>query len=414
MTKENIEGIILRGEERLRLLFQRMDKIALQNQSKVLQAMRTCQVSDFHLQPATGYGYGNVGREVLDQVYAKVFHTEAALVRGQFVSGTHAVGTALFAALLPGDSLLSLTGLPYDTMRQVIGLEGSAAGSLKAYGIGYKQLDLDAEQQIDLAGIAAVLTPDVKAVLIQRSRGYEWRNAFSIAEIKLAIQAVKALQPTTRVIIDNCYGEFTDLLEPTDVGADLIAGSLIKNPGGGLAPGGGYLAGTQELIAAAASRYSMPGLGLEMGSSFGDSQRLMFQGLFLAPHTVAQAVKGMHLLGFVMQELGYDVSPAWQSERSDIIQAIRFPDSKPLIEFCRAVQRVSPVDAHVVPEPWDMPGYSHQVIMAAGTFVQGASIELSADAPLRAPYTVYVQGGLTYEHIKLAILEIALHLQSES
>ncbi|MCE5196487.1 MAG: methionine gamma-lyase family protein [Negativicutes bacterium] len=413
MTEKSIEAIIEQGEECLKPQFLRMERIALQNQSKVLQAMRMCRVSDLHLQPATGYGYGNPGREVLDQVYAKVFHTEAALVRGQFVSGTHAVGTALFAALRPGDSLLSLTGLPYDTMRQVIGLEGSAAGNLKMYGIGYKQLDLDAQQQIDLAGIAAVLTPDVKAVLIQRSRGYEWRNAFSIAEIKRAIQTVKALQPSARVIIDNCYGEFTDFLEPTDVGADLIAGSLIKNPGGGLAPGGGYLAGSQELIAAAAARYSMPGLGLEMGSSFGDSQRLMFQGLFLAPHTVAQAVKGMHLLGFVMQELGYDVSPAWQASRNDIIQAIRFSDSKPLIEFCRAVQRASPVDAHVLPEPWDMPGYSHPVIMAAGTFVQGASIELSADAPLRAPYTAYVQGGLTYEHIKLAILEIALHLQSE-
>lgn len=410
MTEMTIEEIMQRGEEKLKPLFARMDNIALRNQKKVLQAMRECQVSDFHLQPATGYGYGNVGREVLDKVYAKVFHTEAALVRGQFVSGTHAVGTALFAALRPGDCLLSLTGLPYDTMRQVIGLEGSAPGSLKEYNIGYKQLDLNAEQSIDLPGISAVLTPDVKAVLIQRSRGYEWRNAFSIAEIKQAIQAVKAIQPRTQVIVDNCYGEFTDLLEPSDVGADLIAGSLIKNPGGGLAPGGGYLAGTQELIEAAASRYSVPGLGLEMGSSFGDSQRLMFQGLFLAPHTVAQAVKGMHLLGFVMHDLGYTVSPAWQFVRNDIIQAIRFPDAKPLIEFCRAVQRVSPVDAHVMPEPWDMPGYSHQVIMAAGTFVQGASIELSADAPLREPYTVYVQGGLTYEHIKLAILEIVLHL----
>lgn len=410
MTERAIEEIIQRGEENLKPLFARMDNIALQNQKKVLQAMRECQVSDFHLQPATGYGYGNVGREVLDKVYAKVFHTEAALVRGQFVSGTHAIGTSLFAALRPGDCLLSLTGLPYDTMRQVIGLEGSAPGSLKEYNIGYKQLDLNAEQSIDLPGISAVLTPDVKAVLIQRSRGYEWRNAFSIDEIKQAIQAVKALQPQTQVIVDNCYGEFTDLLEPSDVGADLIAGSLIKNPGGGLAPGGGYLVGTQELIEAAASRYSVPGLGLEMGSSFGDSQRLMFQGLFLAPHTVAQAVKGMHLLGFVMHDLGYTVSPDWQSVRNDIIQAIRFPDTKPLIEFCRAVQRVSPVDAHVMPEPWDMPGYSHQVIMAAGTFVQGASIELSADAPLREPYTVYVQGGLTYEHIKLAILEIVLHL----
>jgi len=401
-----IKQWISEGERDLQGIFAELDEIALSNQRKVLEAFRHFQVSDYHLQPATGYGYGNVGRETLDKVYARVFHTEAALVRGQFVSGTHAIGTSLFAALRPRDCLLSATGLPYDTMRQVIGITGKATGSLKDYGIQYRQVDLSSTGTIDEDSLCTALKTPVKAVLIQRSRGYEWRNALSIPEIERAIQVIRETQPETIVIVDNCYGEFTESLEPTDVGADLMAGSLIKNPGGGIAPGGGYIVGKAYLVEAAASRFAMPGLGLEMGSAFGDSQRLMFQGFFLAPHVVMQSLKGMHLLAYVMEHLGYTLSPHWTTRRNDIIQAIRFPESSALIEFCRAVQRVSPVDSHVILEPWDMPGYAHPVIMAAGAFVQGSSIELSADAPMREPYTVYVQGGLTLEHIKLAIEEI--------
>lgn len=401
-----IKQWISQGERELQGVFAELDDVALSNQRKVLEAFRYFQVSDYHLQPATGYGYGNVGRETLDKVFARIFHTEAALVRGQFVSGTHAIGTALFAALRPGDCLLSATGIPYDTMRQVIGIAGQATGSLKDYGIQYRQVDLLASGAIDESSLQAALNTPVKAVLIQRSRGYEWRNALSIPEIKRAIELIRQIQPETIVIVDNCYGEFTESLEPTDVGADLMAGSLIKNPGGGIAPGGGYVVGNANLVEAAASRFAMPGLGQEMGSAFGDSQRLMFQGIFLAPHVVMQSLKGMHLLAYVMEKLEYTISPHWTTRRNDIIQAIRFPSSDALIEFCRAVQRVSPVDSHVVLEPWDMPGYEHQVIMAAGAFVQGSSIELSADAPMREPYTVYVQGGLTLEHIKLAIEEI--------
>lgn len=398
---------ITEGERELQSIFADLDQVALKNQRKVLEAFRQLEVSDYHLQPATGYGYGNIGRETLDKLYASVFRTEAALVRGQFVSGTHAIGTALFAALRPGDRLLSVTGLPYDTMRQVIGITGDAPGSLKDYAIEYQQVDLLESGQIDEAALRSALKTPVKAVLIQRSRGYEWRSALSIPEIKRAIEIIREEQAETVVIVDNCYGEFTESLEPTDVGADLMAGSLIKNPGGGIAPGGGYLVGKTQLIEAAASRFAMPGLGLEMGSSFGDSQRLMYQGFFLAPHTVVQSLKGMHLLAYVMEKLGFILSPHWSVRRNDIIQAIRFPESTALIEFCRAIQRVSPVDSHVILEPWDMPGYAHPVIMAAGAFIQGSSIELSADAPMREPYTVYVQGGLTLEHIKIAIEEIA-------
>lgn len=401
-----IKQWISQGERELQGIFTELDEIALTNQRKVLEAFRYFQVSDYHLQPATGYGYGNVGRETLDKVFARIFHTEAALVRGQFVSGTHAIGTALFAALRPGDCLLSATGIPYDTMRQVIGITGNASGSLKDYGIQYSQVNLLDSGAIDESSLLAALKTPVKAVLIQRSRGYEWRNALSISEIKRAIQLIHQIQPETIVIVDNCYGEFTESLEPTDVGADLMAGSLIKNPGGGIAPGGGYIVGNAKLVEAAASRFAMPGLGQEMGSAFGDSQRLMFQGVFLAPHVVMQSLKGMHLLAYVMEKLEYTISPHWTTRRNDIIQAIRFPSSLTLIEFCRAVQRVSPVDSHVVLEPWSMPGYENQVIMAAGAFIQGSSIELSADAPMREPYTVYVQGGLTLEHIKLAIEEI--------
>ncbi len=400
------------GEQTLRSHFEYLDEIALQNQRKVLSAFRKYQVSDYHLHSATGYGYGNAGRETLDQVYAEIFHTESALVRGQFLSGTHAIGTALFACLRPGDVLLSATGLPYDTMRQVIGIAGEAIGNLTEFGVTYQQIDLTVEGRIDLDALDQALQHPIKVILIQRSRGYEWRSALTISQIKEAIERIRMHQPQAIVVVDNCYGEFTDIVEPTDVGADLVAGSLIKNPGGGIAPGGGYIVGKAACVEAAAARFAMPGIGLEMGSSFGDSQRLMFQGLFLAPHTVIQSIKGMHLLAFVMNKLGYTVSPHWSETRNDIIQAIRFPESTALIEFCRAVQRVSPVDSHLLLEPWDMPGYQHQVIMAAGAFIQGSSIELSADAPMREPYTVYVQGGLTLEHVKLAIEEIGETLLS--
>lgn len=405
-----------KAEEALDPLFKKIDQKALHNQEKILDAFRKEQVSELHLQASTGYGYANTGRDVLDKIYASVLGSEAALVRSQFVSGTHALATALNALLDPGDTLLSLTGMPYDTLRQVIGIEGNAPKSLKSLGVKYQEINvlayLNDEAALEKA-LRQALTLDVKAVLIQRSRGYEWRSSLKIRDIAKIIATVKKINPIVLVMVDNCYGEFVEELEPGHVGADIMAGSLIKNPGGGIAPGGGYIGGSSSLIARAAAVLTAPGLGKEMGASFGDSQRLMFQGLFLAPLIVSQSIKGMHLIAYMMSQLGYEVSPSWDTQRSDIIQAIRFKEAQSLIEFCRSVQRVSPIDSHLHLEPWAMPGYQHPVIMAAGAFIQGSSIELSADAPIREPYTAYVQGGLTYFHVKLALKEILKSLEAK-
>ncbi|GIQ62931.1 hypothetical protein PACILC2_14990 [Paenibacillus cisolokensis] len=383
--------------------FREIDRIAERNQWKVIRAFRRHRVSDFHFNGSTGYGYNDSGREVLDLVYADVFGAEAALVRPHFVSGTHTIGCALFGLLRPGDELLYITGSPYDTLHQVIGKPGDGTGSLQDWGVRYREVALTPDGGVDWDGVAAAIGERTKVIGIQRSRGYAWRNSFTVAEIGEMVRRVKALKPEALVFVDNCYGEFTEEREPTEVGADLIAGSLIKNPGGGLAPTGGYVAGTAAAVEAAAYRLTAPGIGGEVGATLG-TLRSMYQGLYLAPHLVGQAVKGSVFAAALFSMLGFDTRPDWQSPRTDLIQAVRFGSPELLIAFVQGIQQAAAVDAHVVPEPWDMPGYEHPVIMAAGTFIQGGSLELSADAPIREPYIAYMQGGLTYAHVKFGVL----------
>lgn len=373
------------------------------NQYKVISAMQEHHLSDSHFGGTTGYGYNDRGREVLDSVYASVFGAEDALVRHQIVSGTQAIAICLFGNLRPGDELVSVTGKPYDTLEEVIGLRGEGAGSLKEFGIAYRQLDLTDDGSIDIDNIKSVVGPQTKMVFIQRSRGYEWRDPVKVEDIRKAVEAVKAINRDAIVMVDNCYGEFTETEEPTQAGADIMAGSLIKNPGGGLVPAGGYIAGKKELVENAAFRLTSPGLGKELGATLGNN-RLMFQGLFMAPHTVAESLKGAVFTAALMQRLGFETSPGPSEKRSDIIQAIRFNDPESMIAFCQGIQKGSPVDSFVTPEPWEMPGYDSKVIMAAGAFIQGSSIELSADAPLKHPYIAYMQGGLVYEHVKLGVM----------
>lgn len=384
-------------------VFARIDSIAEENTRKVMAAFRDNRVSDGCFAGTTGYGYNDKGREVLDRIFADVFGTESALVRIGFVNGTHAITSALFSALKTGDTLLSATGAPYDTLQGAIGITGSYHGSLKDFGIAYRQTELTPAGAPDYAAIAAAAADkNVKAVLIQRSRGYSEREALSVADIGNICDEIRKVNPDAALIVDNCYGEFTETLEPTNVGADLIAGSLIKNPGGGIAPTGGYIAGREQLVENAAYRLTSPGVGGECGSTL-DSNRLLFQGFFMAPHTVAQALKTAVFCARLMELLGYDTLPASDAVRSDIIQMVRFRDAEKLKQFCRGIQAGSPVDAFATPEPWGMPGYECDVIMAAGAFIQGASIELSADGPMREPYCAYLQGGLTFESGKLGI-----------
>ena len=372
--------------------FAEIDAVAQENTLRVMAAFQDQKVTEGCFAGTTGYGYDDMGREVLDKVYAQVFGAEAALVRIGFVNGTHAISAALFAALRPGDTLLSVTGAPYDTMRTVIGIAGDEYGSLRFYGGHYDQVDLkDGAPDYD---IITARTAGIKpaAVLIQRSRGYEERKALSIAEIGQIVTAVKTASPETIVVVDNCYGEFTETQEPTYVGADIIAGSLIKNPGGGIAPMGGYLAGRRDLIDRAANRLTTPGIGAECGASLGNN-RLLFQGLFLAPHTVAQALKTAVFCSALFTDLGFETYPGPLEPRDDIVQMVKLKTPENLCKFCRGIQSGSPVDSFVAPEPWQMPGYDCEVIMAAGAFIQGSSIELSADGPMREPYIAYVQGG---------------------
>ncbi len=382
-----------------------VDEIAEQNTLKVLDAMRECKVSEAHFNMTRGYAYDDIGREKLDELYARIFGAEQALVRTQFVSGTHALATVLFGILRPGDELVSLTGAPYDTMQTVIGYENPSPGSLKEFGILYREHPMK-DGRVDLAGIRTVISEHTKLVLIQRSRGYSMRNPLSIEDISQICAEVKRVKPDCICFVDNCYGEFVDLREPTQVGADIMAGSLIKNPGGGIAPTGGYIAGRKDLVELASYRLTSPGMGGELGASLAGS-RLLFQGLFLAPHTVAQAVKGAIFASALFSRLGYRTLPLPADKRGDIIQAVELDTPEKLIAFCGGIQKYSPVDSYAAPEPWDMPGYADQVIMAAGTFVQGASIELSADGPMRPPYAVYLQGGLTFEHAVIGILGAA-------
>lgn len=401
---EQVRALAHRAQGDLRKQFDRVDAIAEENAQKVLSAFQKHRVAEGYFAGTTGYGYDDQGRDKLDEIWADIFHAEDALVRIQFVNGTHAIASALFGALRPGDVLVSAIGAPYDTLLGVIGVSDKGPGSLKDYGVGYRQVDVTADDKPDLTGIvAAAQEPHVKVVLIQRSRGYATRASLSVAEIGAIIAAIREVNPTVYILVDNCYGEFVETIEPLEVGADLIMGSLIKNPGGGLAPTGGYIAGKRELVEAAAMRLTVPGIGKECGSTLGNN-RSLYQGLFLAPHTTAQAVKTAIFAARMMELLDYQVDPASTAVRHDIIQMLHFGSPEPLKKFCKGIQFGAPVDSYVTPEPWDMPGYDCQVIMAAGAFIQGASIELSCDAPMREPYTAYLQGGLTYESGKLGVM----------
>lgn len=384
-----------------------LEQAALVNTEKVITAFRNKMVSDYYLKPTTGYGYSDVGRDTLDLIYAEIFKTEAALVRSQFVSGTHALAVALLGNLRPGDELIGLTGTPYDTMQSIIGYPVKTKGSLVDLGITYKELPMSGEH-VDLEAVKGIVTKNTKMVHIQRSCGYSsLRKTISVEEIGRIIAAAKEANPDVIAYVDNCYGEFIEQKEPTEVGADIMAGSLIKNLGGGLAPTGGYIVGRADLVENASYRLTAPGLGGEMGATLGDTQREFYQGLFLAPHVVQQAVKTAIFAAAVFQKLGYEVKPLPQEARHDIIQAIKLESRKRLCDFCIAIQSNSPVDAHVEPVPAPLPGYQDDIVMAAGTFVQGASIELSADGPCREPYNVFFQGGLTFEHGRLAIMAAA-------
>ena len=385
--------------------FKIYDEIREYNQLKVLNAFQEERISDMHFTNSSGYGYDDIGRDTLDKVYARIFNTESALVRPHFVNGTHAIGCALMGNLRTNDTMLCITGTPYDTLHNIIGISGKDnIGSLREYGVNYKQVDLK-DGTFDKESIINVLKedPSIKLVHIQRSTGYGWRKSFLVSEIGEIISALKEIRSDVCVFVDNCYGELIDTIEPTDVGADLIAGSLIKNLGGGIAPTGGYIAGKKKYVDQAAFRLTTPGIGGECGSTFG-VMRQLYQGLFLAPHIVMEAVKGAVFCARIMEIAGFEVLPKYNDKRSDIIQAIKFNDREKLIAFCKGIQKGSPIDSFVECEPWAMPGYNDEVIMAAGAFIQGSSIELSADAPIREPYIAYLQGGLTFDHAKIGIL----------
>lgn len=388
--------------ESLKERFERIDNVAEYNQMKVLHAMQKNQVSEMHLETSSGYGYTDLGRDTLEAVYADIFHTEDALVRTQIACGTHALNIALSGNLRPGDELLSISGKPYDTLEEVIGIRPSK-GSLAEYGVTYNQVELLSNGDFDLEGITKAINEKTKVVAIQRSKGYLTRPTLSVEQIATAIKHVKSINNDIKVMVDNCYGEFVDTVEPSDFGADMVVGSLIKNPGGGLAPIGGYIAGTKECVENAAFRLTTPGLGKEVGASLGVNKSF-FQGLFLAPTVTAGALKGAIFAANIYEKLGFKVVPNSLEERHDIIQAVTFGTPEGVIEFCKGIQAAAPVDSHVEPEPWAMPGYDAPVIMAAGAFVSGSSIELSADGPIKPPYNVYFQGGLTWYHAKLGIM----------
>ena len=384
-----------------------LETAALVNTEKVITAFRNNMVSDYYLKPTTGYGYSDVGRDTLDLIYAEIFKAEAALVRSQFVSGTHALAVALLGNLRPGDELIGLTGTPYDTMQSIIGYPVKTKGSLVDLGVTYKELPMSGEH-VDVEAVKKIVTKNTKMVHIQRSCGYSsLRKTISVEEIGRIIAAAKEANPDVIAYVDNCYGEFIEKQEPTEVGADIMAGSLIKNLGGGLAPTGGYIVGRADLVENAAYRLTAPGLGGEMGATLGDTQREFYQGLFLAPHVVQQAVKTAIFAAAVFQKMGYEVKPLPEEARHDIIQAIKLESKQRLCDFCIAIQSNSPVDAHVEPVPAPLPGYQDDIVMAAGTFVQGASVGLSADGPCREPYNGFCQGGLTFEHGRLAIMAAA-------
>jgi len=399
---DKLISITEKSENNLKEEFSKIESIALYNQAKVLKAFNEARISQAHFGKTTGYGYNDIGREAIEKVYSSVFKSEDALVRVQFVNGTHAIATTLRGILMPGDTLLAITGTPYDTLCEVIGINKSSK-SLISYGIKYSQIDLLENDDIDIKSVLEYLKNNkVKAIHIQRSRGYALRRAFRISEIEEVIKKIREIDKEVIIMVDNCYGEFVEMKEPIEVGADVVCGSLIKNIGGGLCETGGYIVGRKDLIELCAVTLTCPGIGKECGATMGQN-RNMLQGIFMAPATVKNAMKSAILSAKIMEELGYETFPNSNAKRADIVQSIKFSNKKDLIKFIQGIQKASPVDSHVTPFPWEMPGYDSQVIMAAGSFIDGASIELSADSPIREPYVAYMQGGLTYESAKLAI-----------
>lgn len=403
---ERVLKLVAEAEDEVRCEFEKLDDIMAYNQYKVLSAFQKNRIRDMHFGWKTGYGYDDAGREAIGQTFADVFHTDAALVRTTFVNGTHALATTLLGILRPGDELIYATGEPYDTLQTVIGITNyeKGNGSLRDYGVTFKQVDLLPDGSIDIEGVKAAITDKTRMITAQRATGYSWRKAISMDEIEKLMSAIKEVNPNIVKMVDNSYGEFLDTKEPTDVGADVMASSLIKNPGGGLALSGAYIAGRQDLIDQIQYRMTCPGIGGECGLTYGQT-RTMFQGFFLGPRAANSALKGAVLCGKVYENLGFEVSPKAVDIRSDIVQSVKFKDPAKLIAFCEGIQAAAPVDSFVSPVPGDMPGYEDKVIMAAGAFVQGSTIELSADAPMREPYIAYFQGGLTYEHSKFGVIK---------
>lgn len=406
----DIEVLISQCEKDCKEKFATIDARALRGTKRVLDAFARHQVAARHFSPTTGYGYDDIGRDTLESIFADLFGTEAAIVRPQIASGTHALSMCLFGLLRPGDHLLAATGMPYDTLEGVIGKDGQPAGSLSEMGVSFDAVPLAGDGSIDIPAVMKALRPETRVVSLQRSRGYAWRDALSPTRMQPLMEQLRQERPDIFIMVDNCYGAFVCDEEPTQLGADVAVGSLIKNIGGGLAPTGGYIVGTGRAIERIAARLTAPGIGREVGS-YAASYQPFYQGLFMAPHTVAQAMKTAVLAARIFETLGMKTSPAYDAPRADIIQAIQMGTPERLVAFCQGVQAASPIDSFVTPEPWDMPGYEDPVIMAAGTFVSGASIELSADAPMRPPYTVYLQGGLTYEHGRLALQSVLEYLQ---
>ncbi|MCZ2491069.1 aminotransferase class I/II-fold pyridoxal phosphate-dependent enzyme [Dellaglioa carnosa] len=399
---DKLVEIVAETDTQIESKLKEIDEQVLFNQQKVLEAFKKNNVSETYFAGSTGYGYDDIGRDGLDRIYADVFKTESAMVRPQIVSGTHSISTALFGMLRPGDDLLYITGMPYDTIQEVIGVSGTGIGSMKEYGIGFDYVPLTDDDHMDVEGLKEKLTDKVKVVAIQRSRGYATRDSFVVSEIADMIKEVRNISKDVIIFIDNCYGEFSETIEPTEVGADIMAGSLIKNAGGGLAKTGGYIVGRADLIEQAGYRLTTPGTGNEEGATL-NVMRDFIQGFFLSPHVTGEAIKGAIYTSALLEKMGLDVSPKWNAPRTDLIQTVNFGKPEPMVKFAQAIQHESPVDAYVEPKPSEMAGYEDKVIMAAGTFVEGASVELSADGPLREPYTLYVQGGLTYAHVKLAV-----------
>lgn len=389
-------------EQQVAGIHQRIDELIDYNQFRVLKSFQKHRVSDSHFIPSTGYGYDDTGRDTLEDIYADVFGGEAALVRPQIISGTHAIAIALFGVLRPGDELIYITGRPYDTLDEVIGIRGKGTGSLKEFGVSYTCIPLKEDGKVDFPAVEKAINEKTKMIGIQRSKGYANRPSFTIAEIEEMVSFVKRIKPDIVVFVDNCYGEFVEKSEPCHVGADLIAGSLIKNPGGGIVKTGGYIVGKEKWVEACSYRMTSPGIGREAGASLYSLQE-MYQGFFLAPHVVGQALKGAVYTAALLERLGLKTNPVWDAHRTDLIQSVEFNDEEQMVAFCQAIQYASPVNSHFTPVPSYMPGYEDSVIMAAGTFVQGSSIELSADGPTRPPYTAYMQGGLTYSHVKIAV-----------